>query len=251
MSEENDTSLSTGLLIGNDVFTAASSLALCLNRLENALDLGNNSLIISSIDTSRAAAGAIALAPFLTPAALGSINQLSRQLDSTLLQPWDAPILQTSLQISRCVAAAGRVSLGQNAASAALVALNALPPGADDTALQLMAHCFTEKALYSPLKLARQYMQQHKDALTGLIGGEVEESGDGTEVVAFDVPEMPAAESMGKALLAGYAGTWLGFVQEEEGRENKQQVAPAFVEGVLRPQGEELTFTLLLKNSAK
>ena len=79
----------------------------------------------------------------------------------------------------------------------------------------------------------------------------MEESGDGTEVVAFDVPEMPAAESMGKALLAGYAGTWLGFVQEEEGRENKQQVAPAFVEGVLRPQGEELTFTLLLKNSAK
>lgn len=242
----------SSLLIANEVFTTACSLALCIDRLEVVLsDTAPCASDAMHKNSPPNAAGAVALAPFITAPAISAMTELTCKMDTTLLQPWDMPCLETSLQLARCIAAAGRIFPGQSAATAALTALRALPPGADDTALQLMAQCLTGDALNTPLKAVYEYINENMASLSLLAASETEEESNGgagkppgqvkeSGSAEAMLPEMPAADAMGQVLLAGYAGVWLGFVQEEGPSTGDKDLAPAYTQALFRPQGKSI-----------
>jgi len=224
------------------MLTSYASLALSLARLEAVLSTG----LTNIKSNSGAAAAAVALAPFTSPAAIHRLSELSRNIDSTLLQPWDMPVMQSCLELSRCVAAAAGLDQEKDdnkpvnrTTDAALAALQTLPPGAEDTALQLMAHCFSSNQLKHSVNAAFGYLETNKDSLSPLVEAEAVGSSPGAELL----PSKPSVKIVGKVLLAGYAATHLGFVQEqEEERENGVSTPPAaafanlsYSQALLRP----------------
>ncbi|KAH7617514.1 hypothetical protein NADE_007292 [Nannochloris sp. 'desiccata'] len=217
------------------MLTAYASLALTLARLEAVLSTG-----VANGKSDRVAA--VALGPFTSPATIRRLYELFKPIDSTLLQPWDMPVMQSCLELSRCVAAASAGGLDKKkdgndpmtstrTTDAALAALQALPPGTEDTALQLMAHCFSSNQLQHTINLAFNYLENNKDSLSPLAGAEAEAAGCSPD--AELLPSKPSVEIVGKVLLAGYAATHLGFVQEEqeekEGKEEEKKESEAGV----------------------
>lgn len=207
---------------------AAGGIALC--RLTQA------------VNQATAPARVTAMEPFLSPAAIYLLNTSSRALDATLLQPWDCPQLLRATMVARAIAVGGATN-DVAPLDVALIALAGLAPGAEDTALQLLGLACSPRQVERAVRAAQAALCQQQGTLAPLASMRGGSGSHGDAAEGAQLPHIPSGIEVGGVLLAGYAATLLGLVQEEApeggGAEGSGKgLVASHMAGLLRPEGE-------------
>ena len=157
-------------------------------------------------------------------------------ISGLLLQPWNVPYVQQNLQLARCQLLKSRLSDGTNAGehqhkNILPLLETALPPGADDTALQILASVLrptpTTITTTTTMETLLQSRRNSTVAYIRSIEPRIQSMTDFDELQSFSaflhrhpffLLSDDSSRVVSRALLSRYAAEWLGYAaQEEEG----------------------------------